>query len=173
MYTHLTEEQARKLREALRGHQLEAMITLALVTGMRRDELLRLEWRDIDLEKREVRVRNSKTKSSDWMIHFPEGVTEMLKQHRIRQTEARLEAGLAWQNLDLVFPDRVGGFLRPDHPLKGFHDILEQAELPHLWSHDLRVARWEELRERLRTAKEGLDGAHTGDLDLDQNTPPL
>ena len=50
MHKHLTEEQARKLREALRGHPLEAIITLALVTGMRRDELLRLKWQDLDLE---------------------------------------------------------------------------------------------------------------------------
>lgn len=140
MQKHLTEEQIRKLREALWGHPLEAIIVLALVTGMRRDELLRLKWLDLDLEKRELRVRDTKTKSSDWMIHFPEDITEMLKQHHVCQMEARLEAGPAWQNLDLVFPDHIGGFLRPDHLLKGFHELLEQAELPHILFHDLRAA---------------------------------
>lgn len=54
-----------KLREALRGQPLEAIITVALVRGMRRDELLRLRWREIDLEKRELRVRDTKTQSSE------------------------------------------------------------------------------------------------------------
>ncbi len=44
MKNHLTDEQADQLLEALRGHDLEAIITLALVTGMRRDELLKLQW---------------------------------------------------------------------------------------------------------------------------------
>ena len=173
MKKHLTEEQARKLLEALRGHHLEAIIMLALVTGLRRDELLRLKWQDIDLEKREVRVRNTKTKSSDRMIHFPTGVTEVLKQHRIRQMQARLEAGPAGPHLDLVFPDRAGGVLGPDQLMKGFYEILEQAELPPLRFHDLREARWRALITRVRTAKEGLEGAQGGSLDLDNDTYPF
>src|SRR5690242_4406542 len=98
MKKHLTEEQTDQLREALRGHDLEVIILLALVTGMRRDELLRLKWQDIDLEKRELRVLDAKTKRSYLLIHVPAGMTEALKQHRMRQMEARLEAGTAWQN---------------------------------------------------------------------------
>ncbi len=173
MSKHLTEEQARKLLEALRGHPLEAIIMVALITGMRRDELLCLKWQDLDLEKREVRVQNTKTKSSDRMIHLPKGVTEVLEQHRIRQMEARWEAGTAWQNLDLVFPDRTGGVLGPDQLVKGFYEILDQAELPPLRFHDLREARWRALITRLRTAKEGLEGAQVEYLDLDNDTYPF
>jgi integrase len=173
MKKHLTEEQARKLLEALPGHHLEAIIMVALVTGLRRDELLRLKWQDLDLEKREVRVRDTKTKSSDRMIHFPMGVTEVLKQHRIRQMDAQLEAGPAWQDLDLVFPDRTGGVLGPDQLVKGFYEILEQAGLPPLRFHDLREARWRALSARFRTAKEGLEGAQGGSLDLDNDTYPF
>ncbi len=136
MKKHLTEEQARKLLEALPGHPLEAIIMLALVTGLRRDELLGLKWQGLDLEKREVRVRNTKTQSSDRMIHLPTGVTEVLEQHRIRQME-------------------------------------EQAELPPLRFHELRLARWRALSARLRTAKEGLEGAQDGSLDLDNDTYPF
>jgi hypothetical protein len=87
--------------------------------------------------------------------------------------EARLEAGTVWQNLDLVFPDRAGGVLRPDQLLKGFYEILEQAELPPLRFHELREARWRALITRLRTAKEGLEGAHVEYLDLDNDTYPF
>jgi len=159
MNEYLTEEQARKLREALRGYDLEAILTLALVTGMRRDELLSLKWQDINLERCEARILNSKTKSGHRMIRLPEEVTEVLMQHRVHQAEARLKAGIAWQNLDLVFPDCNGGFLEPDQLLKGFHEILERAELPPLLFHNLRAARCRALRERLRTARQGLDGA--------------
>lgn len=141
MHKYLTEEQARKLREALRGHQLEAIITLALVTGMRRDELLSLQWQDLDLERRELRVLDSKTKSSHRMIDLPQDVTEMLKQHRLAQTVP---------HLDLVFPDRVGGFLRPEQLLQEFYDILEQAELPRLRFHDLRQACWRALQSSVK-----------------------
>ncbi len=99
MKNHLTDEQTDQLLEALRGHDLEAIITLALVTGMRRDELLELQWQDVDLEKRELRVRNTKTKSSQRMIHLTQGVAEALRQHQMRQMDARWEAGTASQNL--------------------------------------------------------------------------
>jgi integrase len=173
MKNHLTEEQARKLLEALPGHPLEAIIMLALVTGLRRDELLRLTWQDLDLEKREMRVRNTKTKSSDRMICLPEGVTEVLKQHRIRQMEAQVEASTAGPHLDLVFPDHTGGVLGPDQLMKGFYEILEQAGLPPLRFHELRLARWRALSSRLRMAKEGLEGAQGGSLDLGNDTYPF
>ena len=167
MNEYLTEEQAQKLREALRGHNLEAILTLALVTGMRRDELLSLKWRDIDLEKHELQVLSSKTKSNYRTIHVPEEITELLKQHHLRQMEARLVAGIAWRDLDLVFP------IERDQLLKGFHEILEQAELPPILFHELRAARYRALRERLRAAKEGLDGAQAEFLDLDKDTYPF
>lgn len=158
MNTHLTEEQTRQLREALRGHDLEAILTLALVTGMRRDELLHVKWQDLDLEKRELRVLNSKTKSGDRMIHLPEDITEVLQQHRMCGREARLEAGAAWEDPGPVFSDRTGGFLGPDHLLEGFHEIIERAGLPPLRFHDLRRACWRALREQLRSDREGQKG---------------
>ncbi len=150
MKNHLTEEQADQLREALRGHQLEAIITLALVTGLRRDELLGLQWQDLDLERRELRVLNSKTKSSHRIIHLPQDVTEVLKQHHQRQIEDRLEANAAGPHLDLVFPDGAGGLLRSEQLLQEFYSILEQAGLPRLRFHDLRQARWRALQSSVK-----------------------
>ncbi len=155
MYRYLTQGQADQLLEALRGHPLEAIITLALVTGLRRDELLSLKWQEIDLERCEVRVRHPKTKSRDRIIHFHQEVSEVLKQHRLRQMETRLEVGTARPDLDLVFPDGAGGFLRPVQLVKGFYDILEQAKLPRMRFHDLRVAWWRAFFARLRTGKDG------------------
>jgi integrase len=46
----LTEEESRRLLEAVRGERLEALYILALSTGMRQGELLALKWEDVDLE---------------------------------------------------------------------------------------------------------------------------
>jgi integrase len=113
-----SEEHIHKLREYLRGYHLEAILTLALVTGMRRDELLHLTWSEVDLEKREMHVWNSKTKSSSRLVHLSEECVQLLRQYRQHQMEQSVERGLDWQNLDLVFSDRVGGFLEPQHFLK-------------------------------------------------------
>ena len=55
----LSREQAQKLLEVARGHRFEALLTVALVTGMRRGELLALRWQDIDLEHRSLQVRRT------------------------------------------------------------------------------------------------------------------
>jgi integrase len=71
------------------------MITLALSTGMRRDELLNLKWEDIDLERCELQAWNSKMKDRFQQIHIPEEIVQLLVQHRTRQMEKRVEAGSA------------------------------------------------------------------------------
>jgi integrase len=133
------EEQAEKLRNYLKGHHLEAIITLALVTGMRRDELLSLKWQDVDLEKRNLSVQNTKTKGRD-AISIPEDIVEMLQQHALRQKDARLEARRASPNLDLVWTSERGEPLRPHQLLKAFHEIRSQADLPRISFHDVRAA---------------------------------
>jgi integrase len=106
---------------------------------MRRDELLALKWQDVDQEKRNLLVQNTKTKGSD-AIHISEDIAEMLRQHSLRQKDARLSAGRASPNLDLVFTDVRGEPLETHQFLKEFHEIRSQAELPHISFHDLRAA---------------------------------
>jgi integrase len=173
MENHLTQEHARMLLEAVRGDRLEAIITLALMTGLRRDELLGLQWQAVDLEKRELLVLNTKTQSGSRKIRVPEEVTEVLRQHHLRQAEDRLEAGVAWQNLDLVFADRAGGPLRPEHLVQRFHALLSRAELPPLRFHELRMARYRALHQRVRTAQKRSNSAQAGYLDLDKDPYPF
>jgi integrase len=47
----------RRLLEAVRGDRLEAIVTVALAIGLRRGEILGLQWEDIDIEKRTRTVR--------------------------------------------------------------------------------------------------------------------
>ena len=147
----LTPEQARKLLAAAKGHRLEAILTLALATGMRRGELLALRWKEIDFERKSLYVRRSvnrlpggycetepKTASSKRHITLPQFVIEALQQHRIRQKEARLKAGPTWEENDLVFCNIYGRFLNSQSLFVLFSSLLEKAELPHMRFHDLR-----------------------------------
>src|SRR6266516_2655127 len=108
----LTLEQALRLIEAAKGRRLECMITLEVVTGMRRGELFALHWCDIDFEKKVLYVRWSlsytnvdgtgckyveeqpKTEAGKRMIPLPDIAIEALKQHK-----ARLPASLRFHDL--------------------------------------------------------------------------
>jgi integrase len=148
----LTKEQAQKLLQVARGHRLEALLPLALATGMRRGEMLGLRWSDIDLVRGSLQVRRSmnrvgksgvvesspKTAKSRRSIVLPRFVIEVLKQHRIRQAEARLKAGERWEDHDWVFCNIYGRFLEPVIVHRLFKALLKEAGLPQIRFHDLR-----------------------------------
>ena len=147
----LTPEQAQRLLVAAKGHRLEAMLTLALATGMRRGELLALRWQDIDVQHACLYVRHSanrlpggyrvtepKTASGKRKILLPQFVLEALQQYRIRQLEAKLKAGPQWEEHDLVFCNIYGRFLNTNSLQVLFSSLLKKAGLPHMRFHDLR-----------------------------------
>jgi len=52
----LTREQARRVLDVAKDSRLEAMLTVAVRLGLRRGELLGLQWRDLDLDARTLDV---------------------------------------------------------------------------------------------------------------------
>ena len=125
---------------------------MAIITGMRKGEIIALRWADVDFERRLLRVLSTvdyipgygyvenepKTQAGKWTIDLPEFFIDMLKAHKVKQEERRIKVGEAWEGRDLVFPDLTGGYLNPIHVLRMFKKILERAELPHMHFHDLR-----------------------------------
>lgn len=150
--TSLTLEQARKLLESIQGHRLEVVLMMAVITGMRKGEIIALRWSDIDLDRWVLHVVHTvdyipgygyvenepKTQAGKRTIDLPAFFVGMLKQHRVKQEQRRLKVGEAWESRDLVFPDLTGGYLNPIHVLRMFKKLLERAELPHMHFHDLR-----------------------------------
>ena len=55
----LTSNQVQRLLQAAREHKLEALLTVAVATGMRRGELLGLHWQVVDFKTRSVYVRRT------------------------------------------------------------------------------------------------------------------
>jgi len=92
----LDADEARRLLEAAKGDRLEALLVLALTTGMRQGELLGLQWEDVDLKNGTIYVRRTllevdgrlttgETKSGrNRRLDLPEIAVEALREHRKR-----------------------------------------------------------------------------------------
>jgi integrase len=148
----LTKEQAHTLLENVKEHRLEALLTLAITTGMRRGELLALRWQDINFNDCSLQVKRAvsymkeygyvesepKTAKSRRTISLPIFVVDVLIRHQIQQNEQRREVGDAWIDKDLVFTNAQGDYYSPSTMLKAFNRFLKNIGLPHMRFHDLR-----------------------------------
>jgi integrase len=148
-------EQSDRLMDAARGHRMEALIVLALTTGMREGELFGLHWHYVNLETGHVQVIDAlkevgsqrymghpKTEESRRKVRLPAVAVEARRRHKLRQTEERLaleEAGGGWSDSGLVFTSTVGTPLtRPNFVRRDYRPLLERAGLPYIRPHDLR-----------------------------------
>lgn len=148
----LTKEQAQLLLDTAKEDSLEALWVLALTTGMRRGEVLALKWQDINFEQGMLQVRRiftrvkgvryiesePKTEKSRRSIMLTTVAVETLKRHRIHLLEAKLQAGPAWVEHDLVFCTSFGTPVNPNWVLERFKKLLKKAGLPNMRFHDLR-----------------------------------
>ncbi len=130
----------------------EPFIALALMLGLRHGELLALRWQDIDFAHRMLSIQHTltvaddyhfvlgdpKTEASERTILLPETVSEILVAYRARQEQARVKAGPAWQDHNLVFCGQWGQQLWPTNVRQSFYRLLKQAGLPRMHIHDLR-----------------------------------
>jgi len=114
-----TVEEAQAFLEKLKDEPLkyQAFFFLAAYGGLRRGELLGLEWKDIDLStgvtnisrtslytsSRGVFTDTTKTKGSQRSIIAADSVISVLKQYKLWQTEERLRLGSKWHNTDRLF----------------------------------------------------------------------
>jgi len=150
--TVLTQEQAKKLLELASKHKLEAILTVALATGMREGELIALRWQDIDFNSKSLQVIRSrrringlgpvetkpKTAKGKRKITLPAFAIEALQKHHERQQEKRAKLGSKWKETDAVFTNFHGGYLEANNLLRDFKKLLERVGLPKMRFHYLR-----------------------------------
>lgn len=150
----LDDQQSIRLLELLNKaptHYRCAIVVL-LFTGMRRGELLGLEWKDIDFKNQLVTIERSslyladrgifedgtKNKSSNRIIKVPNGAIQALKQMRAWQSDQRLIIGDLWQESGKVFTALNGSPMHPDTLSGWFHDFIQTTDLPQIHLHSLR-----------------------------------
>lgn len=172
----LSEAEIRQLLVATVGHYMQVPILLAVGTGMRRNEILGLQWADVNLDAGAVKVRQSllyhdgaysfktpKTEKGRRTVQLPSLVVEGLIRHRGQQAEQKLLLGPAYHDQGLVCATATGGPLNPTQVSTALPRLLRQAGLPVVRFHDLRhshathlLAQGEQLKvvsERLGHAK--------------------
>ncbi|WP_135230148.1 tyrosine-type recombinase/integrase [Deinococcus fonticola] len=163
-----TAEQVAAFLDVSQEHRLHAVFYLALMTGMRRGELLGLKWRDIDWEKARLTVRNNlvaaryeaeegrklhgkpvlskreltlqtpKTAGSRRTIVLSPGTIAKLKEHQARQEAEKANAAEAWSCEGYVFASELGTPTDPRSLGRAYSHIVRKAGVPPIRFHDLR-----------------------------------
>lgn len=139
----LSLQQARALLEEAGkpGHRFGAYVVLALLSGLRTEELRTLRWSDVDLDKATVYVLRAdrhkgetKTTLSRRGLGIADMAVDALRAHRTRQAAEKLKAGEAYQDSDLVFCHEDGRPYTAQHVRHRFRKILKGAGLdPAEW----------------------------------------
>jgi integrase len=139
----LSLEQAKALLDeaAKPEHRLGAYVILAIVTGLRTEELRTLTWSDVDLANGTVYVLRAdrhegetKTELSRRGLGIADMAVDALKSLKKRQAAEKLKAGKAYQDHDLVFCHENGRPYAAQHVRHRFHKLLKAAGLdPKEW----------------------------------------
>jgi integrase len=137
---------------ASRSHRSLPLIVVALATGMRRGELLGLQWGDLDLDgaslkversveetKAGLRLKTPKTKNGRRTISLPASALEALKAHRASQREERLALRLGRETAATpVFGTPDGRLYSPDNLSRDWRRLVKSHGLPQVMFHALR-----------------------------------
>jgi len=147
----LTEAETAALLRAAERSSLHLPILVAVVTGLRRGELLGLRWSDIEIGTGEtsvqrtleqtsegLRFKEPKTQKASRTVMMPAIAVEALKAHKVQQAEHRLMLGPAYEDHGLVFARDDGLPWPPDTFSTAFAALIRRSGLPHVRFHDLR-----------------------------------
>ena len=126
----------------------------AILTGLRAGELLAMKWGNVDWNSGQYFVRETwlrpragqkaqlaepKTDTSAAPIDLTPACMDSLRKHRARQSAEKLQAGEAYEDLDLIFATPVGGMLDSCHIVQRvFNPSLKKAGLRRIRFHDMR-----------------------------------
>ena len=139
--------------------QLRVLFNLAIYAGLRKGELLALEWSDIDFQNDTVSITKAvsvvggqqitkapKTKNSRRTVTIPHFLTQRLRALRADRLKYRLSLGDYWQSGDWVFIQDNGKQMSYSTPYSAFQDTIARyntgrpatAQLPAIPFHGLR-----------------------------------
>jgi integrase len=139
-----------KYIDAYKATPLYPAVCIALMCGLRKGEILALQWKDIDFENNVITVKHSmgridnkpvlnppKSKKTR-MVSMPEGLTDILKAHKEYQGEMKAVADEIYFVSDFVIVQQYGKLYHPRRFDWLFEKGMEKAGLPHVRFHDLR-----------------------------------
>ena len=134
-------EEIQELLQAFKSYNNDfyPVIFTALHTGMRRGELLALQWSKIDFKKKTIRIDKSlynnqfvqpKTKSSLRTIEVTDELLKVLKEWKLKSKPNKF---------DLVFPNSEGNPMDARNMVRReFDTVVAKTSIGHFRWHDLR-----------------------------------
>ncbi|MCW3795398.1 tyrosine-type recombinase/integrase [Paenibacillus sp. LS1] len=146
-----SKEELVTLLEKVRGTKLEVPVNLAIHLGLRREEIVGLKWKYVDLDLREIRieeVRTSagskvitkvpKTEKSRRSLYIGDDLYEILLNHKVKQKEMNRILGSEYYNAGYLYCHEDGKPYRVNSVTEQFKVFLEKNQLPKIRLHDLR-----------------------------------
>lgn len=154
-------EQEKLINTAKEDKIYGVVVIFALYTGMRKGEILGLQWNDIDFDNKTIRINkqlrriknyddyenkktvldfeySTKTENSNRTIPMLNVLEKILKEHYQNQEEYKKLLGKNYNNKDLVFCKENGNPLDPDTVLSKYKKLAEKAGIKQCTFHALR-----------------------------------
>lgn len=146
-------------REKETPEQIRVLFNLAIYAGLRKGELLALEWSDIDFENDTVTVskacsvvegqqiaKEPKTKTSRRTVAIPHFLALRIKAMKVERLKYRLSLGDYWQGAEWLFIQDNGKQMSYSTPYSAFRDTIARYnkgrpvadQLPLIPFHGLR-----------------------------------
>ena len=152
--------EAKQYLDYFRETELDVFIHLALHTGMRRGEIIGLNWSDISFEDNTISIKRSakettskrsdgtsrtelvlnppKTSHSRRKIPMEPAVISAVKRQQNIQRKQKLKAGEVWVDTDAVFTTELGTRIYPSNMYKRYVSHVSKSSLRYVRIHDLR-----------------------------------
>lgn len=150
----LDDTQINAFLKAIKGHPYEDLFLVDLFTGMRKGEILGLQWDCVDMKKGTILIKQqlqtvvgspgsyhlvSTKNSKGRQITIPPFLVAALRRVKKKQLENRLLYGECYDSsTDFVFTDELGHHLKPKQVYDAFKKVAAEIDLPNARFHDLR-----------------------------------
>jgi integrase len=148
------EAQIQLLLQSLQNEspRLRALLLMAITTGIRRGELVALEWSHIDIKTRTMQIcqaaelmtgqpqhlKTTKTQGSLRTVIVPSIVIDALQALLNEQEQMKSKMGSLWHDTPFIFTEPNGRWMRADEISKQFRKFLKRHHLPVIPFHGLR-----------------------------------
>lgn len=154
-----TESELNTLFEKSKNDPLELIILVTAFYGLRRSEVLGLQWDSFDFENKTITIKHTvtitntegnnrkiegkdrtKNKSSYRTLPLFDNIATKLLEFKEKQESFKKAFGNTYnkQFLEYVFVNTQGKIIRPDYVTQHFSILLENIGLKHIRFHDLR-----------------------------------
>jgi len=142
--------EVRQFLEAAKNSVYYALFHTALFTGMRRSELLGLQWRDVEIQQIDVCRSLHHLKDGSYIFTQPKSEKSkrtialapssvlVLAEHKERQQAIRTMLGETLGKDDLVFSTPQGSPLRPNTITRAWTILAAKAGVKRIRLHDAR-----------------------------------